>query len=62
MIKGNFCANSKCKNYYEDNCMLTLSNEYNIRIDSDGKCMDSVYGVSDFYKIEKETKGELNEI
>lgn len=38
-VKGIFCLNSKCKHYFEDNCMLLLETG-TVHVSIDGKCED----------------------
>ena len=38
-VRGIFCLNSKCKNYFEDNCMLILKKDM-LRISESGTCKD----------------------
>ena len=43
------CMNSKCKYYYEDNCMRNVSEE-RLEIDENGKCKTFEEGINDAYK------------
>ena len=47
------CTNSKCINYWEDNCMKNL-NEERIYIDEDGVCETFEAGTSPMYTNEGE--------
>lgn len=38
-VRGIFCLNSKCKHYFEDNCMLIWETD-TVHISSEGKCKD----------------------
>lgn len=38
-IKGIFCLNSKCKHYFEDNCML-IQETGTVHISNTGQCED----------------------
>ena len=42
------CMNSKCKYYYEDNCIRYI-NEERIEIDENGMCETFKEGVSEWY-------------
>gem|GEM_PF-2414243 len=42
------CMNSKCKHYWEDNCMRNI-NEERIEIDENGKCETFEEGISELY-------------
>ena len=45
------CMNSKCKNYYEDNCMNNI-NEKRIEINGDGRCETFEEGTNELYNCE----------
>ena len=49
------CTNSKCINYWEDNCMKNL-NEERININGDGVCDTFEAGISPWYEKEEEIK------
>ena len=49
------CTNSKCINYWEDNCAKNL-NEERIEINGDGECETFEAGISPWYGIEGEIK------
>ena len=51
------CTNSKCKNYYEDNCMNNI-NEKRIEINSDGKCETFEEGTNELYNCEYSKDGK----
>lgn len=38
-VRGIYCLNSKCVNYFEDNCMKILEAD-TVNIDEEGKCKD----------------------
>lgn len=38
-VRGIFCLNSKCKHYFEDNCMLIWETD-TVHISSEGECED----------------------
>lgn len=38
-VRGIYCLNSKCANYFEDNCMKILETD-TVNIDEEGKCKD----------------------
>lgn len=38
-VKGIFCLNSNCKNYFEDNCMMMFEKD-TVHISESGKCED----------------------
>lgn len=46
------CMNSKCKFYWEDNCMRNM-NEERIEINENGKCETFETGISEWYKQEE---------
>jgi len=43
-----FCTNSRCKYYFEDDCIKNLNNE-RVEINYDGKCETFEYGVFEGY-------------
>ena len=47
------CTNSKCINYWEDNCAKNL-NEERIEINGDGECETFEAGISPWYEKEEE--------
>ena len=38
-VRGIFCLNSKCKHYFEDNCMLIWETD-TVHMSNEGKCED----------------------
>lgn len=55
------CTNSKCKFYWEDNCVRNL-NEERIEINEYGLCETFEVGVSELYSAEEEcNKNETHE-
>lgn len=47
------CMNSRCKHYWEDNCMRNL-NEERIEINENGVCETFEEGVNECYELEKQ--------
>ena len=55
MIRGIFCLNSKCKHYFENNCMHILEKD-TISVNHDGKCETFESGIHIGYKQEVEDR------
>ena len=54
------CRNSKCKNYFEDSCMLNLNSKM-VSFNEDGHCEDFTEGVNEAYQeIEKQRTDYVN--
>jgi len=43
-VRGIFCRNSKCKHYFEDNCMQILEKD-TVAVNEDGMCETFELGV-----------------
>ncbi|EGW40671.1 hypothetical protein [Desulfosporosinus sp. OT] len=54
------CTNSRCINYWEDNCMKNL-NEERIEINEVGMCETLEEGISPMYKGQEDMDNEDNE-
>lgn len=51
------CTNSRCVNYWEDNCMKNI-NEDRIEINAEGMCETFKEGVSPIYKGQEDMDNE----
>lgn len=51
------CTNSRCVNYWEDNCMKNI-NEERIEINAEGMCETFEEGVSPIYKGQEDMDNE----
>ena len=58
-VRGIFCLNSRCKNYFEDNCMKILETD-TVNIDEEGKCCDFKLGQHIGYQGNSVDASELN--
>lgn len=54
-VAGVFCLNTKCKNYFEDNCMKLFENN-TVHITADGRCEDFKSGRHIGYKVDDNLK------
>lgn len=57
-VRGIYCLNSKCVNYFEDNCIKILETD-TVNIDEEGKCCDFKLGQHIGYQGDNE-ESELN--